>query len=864
MTTAPREVVLPIIGMTCANCARTVERALKRAPGVVEASVNFAAEQAVVLLDPSAADLRQAVERVRAAGYEVATATVELPIRGMADANDARAIERILHRIPGVLEAAVNLATESARVTMIVGVASVRDLIRAVRDAGYEVTEAAEALEGAGEDAEQAAREAEMARQRRRLLWGLVFTLPTFWLSMQFDLLHNVMPGMTRPMGLDVLLLLLSTPVQFGVGWDFYRGAYRALRMGTANMDVLVALGTSAAYFYSLAVTVALLLGSTALGRYTYFETAAVIITLIVLGKYLEARAKGRAGEAIRALMALQPERARVLRDGREIEIPAAEVRVGDLLLVRPGERIPADGIVLEGRSAVDESMMTGESIPVEKKPGDRVLGGTVNTYGLLKIEATRVGRDTVLAGIIRLVREAQGSKAPIQRLADQVSAVFVPTVIAIAALAFLGWLLIGGAGFTRAMVNAIAVLVVACPCAMGLATPTAIMVGTGRGATMGILFRNAQALEQLGKITLIALDKTGTLTRGRPMVTRVIPGPGWTVEEVLRLAASVEQGSEHPLAQAVVEAARSQGLPLEKPVGFSALPGRGVLAHLNGTPIRVGGIAWVQAEGVRLNGLEEAVRALQEQGQTTMLVARDGEAIGVIAPGRRLKARGGGGRRRPPPAGGSDGDDHRRQPAHRGGHRPAGRHRPGLRRGPARRQGGDRPPPAGGRTSGGHGGGRHQRRSRSGPGRCGDRHGDRHGGGDGDGRRHVDARGPAPAAPGRPSLPGHHAHHPPEPVLGFLLQRDPDPGGSPRFAPSDDGRRGHGVLLHLRGDQLPALAGISELRGGGWRTSRGGAPCPFEGSADAAWTIGILGILLLTGCGASAPARRRAGWVGR
>jgi Cu+-exporting ATPase len=638
MTTAPREVVLPIIGMTCANCARTVERALKRAPGVVEASVNFAAEQAVVLLDPSAADLRQAVERVRAAGYEVATATVELPIRGMADANDARAIERILHRIPGVLEAVVNLATESARVTMIVGVASVRDLIRAVRDAGYEVTEAAEALEGAGEDAEQAAREAEMARQRRRLLWGLIFTLPTFWLSMQFDLLHNIMPGMTRPMGLDVLLLLLSTPVQFGVGWDFYRGAYRALRMGTANMDVLVALGTSAAYFYSLAVTVALLLGSTALGRYTYFETAAVIITLIVLGKYLEARAKGRAGEAIRALMALQPERARVLRDGREIEIPAAEVRVGDLLLVRPGERIPADGIVLEGRSAVDESMMTGESIPVEKKPGDRVLGGTVNTYGLLKIEATRVGRDTVLAGIIRLVREAQGSKAPIQRLADQVSAVFVPTVIAIAALAFLGWLLIGGAGFTRAMVNAIAVLVVACPCAMGLATPTAIMVGTGRGATMGILFRSAQALEQLGKITLIALDKTGTLTRGRPMVTRVIPGPGWTVEEVLRLAASVEQGSEHPLAQAVVEAARSQGLPLEKPVGFSALPGRGVLAHLNGTPIRVGGIAWVQAEGVRLNGLEEAVRALQEQGQTTMLVARDGEAIGVIALADALK----------------------------------------------------------------------------------------------------------------------------------------------------------------------------------------------------------------------------------
>jgi len=638
MTTSTREVVLPIIGMTCANCARTVERALKRMPGVLEASVNFAAEQAVVLLDPSAADIRQAVQQVRAAGYDVATATVELPILGMTCANCARTIERALHRVPGVLEATVNLAAERARITYVVGVASIRDLIQSVREAGYDVVEAAGGLEEAGMDAEQAAREAELARQRRRFLWGLIFTLPTFWLSMQFDLLHNVMPGMARPLLLDWLLLFLSTPVQFGVGWDFYRGAYRALRLGTANMDVLVALGTSAAYFYSLAVTLALTLGSTALGRYTYFETAAVIITLIVLGKYLEARAKGRAGEAIRALMALQPERARGLRDGREIEIPAAEVRVGDLLIVRPGERIPADGIVLEGRSAVDESMMTGESLPVEKGPGDRVLGGTVNQHGLLKIEATHVGRDTVLAGIIRLVREAQGSKAPIQRLADQVSAVFVPLVIAIAALTFLGWLLIGGAGFTRAMVNAIAVLVVACPCAMGLATPTAIMVGTGRGATMGILFRSARALEQLGRVTMVALDKTGTLTQGRPVVTEVIPRAGWTPEDVLALAASVEQGSEHPLAVAVVEAARARGLALEKLAGFSALPGRGVVAHRNGNVVRVGKVSWLQAEGVTLEELGEAARALQEKGRTTMLVAQDGEAIGLIALADTLK----------------------------------------------------------------------------------------------------------------------------------------------------------------------------------------------------------------------------------
>lgn len=633
-----REVVLPIVGMTCVNCARTVERALKRTPGVLEASVNFAAEQAVVWLDPPAMDIRQAVERIRAAGYDVATATVELPVSGMTRPDDAHALEQALRSVSGVLEATVNPATGRAGVTYVVGLASLRGLIQAVREAGYEVVETAGELEETGADAEQAAREAELARQRRRLLVGLAFTLPTFWLSMQFDLLHSVMPGMIRPLLLDWMLLLLSTPVQFGVGWDFYRGAYRALRLGTANMDVLVALGTSAAYFYSLAVTLALTLGSTALGRHTYFETAAVIITLIVLGKYLEARAKGRASEAIRALIALQPERARVLRDGQEIEIPAGEVRVGDLLIVRPGERIPADGVVLEGRSAVDESMMTGESLPVEKGPGDRVLGGTINQHGLLKVEATHVGRDTVLAGMIRMVREAQGSRAPIQRLADQVSAVFVPIVMAVAALTFLGWLTIGGAGFTRAMVNAIAVLVVACPCAMGLATPTAIMVGTGRGATMGILFRSAQALEQLGRATVIALDKTGTLTQGRPVVTEVIPRADRTPEEVLALAASVEQGSEHPLAQAVVEAARTQGLPLEKPLGFSAWPGRGVAAQLNGSVVRVGKISWLQAEGVALEEWGEATRALQEKGRTTMLVARDGEVIGLIALADALK----------------------------------------------------------------------------------------------------------------------------------------------------------------------------------------------------------------------------------
>ncbi|MCX7690461.1 copper-translocating P-type ATPase [Thermoflexus sp.] len=633
-----REVVLPIVGMTCVNCARTVERALKRTPGVLEASVNFAAEQAVVRLDPPAMDIRQAVERIRAAGYDVATATVELPVSGMTRPDDAHALEQALRSVSGVLEATVNPATGRAGVTYVVGLASLRGLIQAVREAGYEVVETAGELEETGADAEQAAREAELARQRRRLLVGLAFTLPTFWLSMQFDLLHSVMPGMIRPLLLDWMLLLLSTPVQFGVGWDFYRGAYRALRLGTANMDVLVALGTSAAYFYSLAVTLALTLGSTALGRHTYFETAAVIITLIVLGKYLEARAKGRASEAIRALIALQPERARVLRDGQEIEIPAGEVRVGDLLIVRPGERIPADGVVLEGRSAVDESMMTGESLPVEKGPGDRVLGGTINQHGLLKVEATHVGRDTVLAGMIRMVREAQGSRAPIQRLADQVSAVFVPIVMAVAALTFLGWLTIGGAGFTRAMVNAIAVLVVACPCAMGLATPTAIMVGTGRGATMGILFRSAQALEQLGRATVIALDKTGTLTQGRPVVTEVIPRADRTPEEVLALAASVEQGSEHLLAQAVVEAARTQGLPLEKPLGFSAWPGRGVAAQLNGSVVRVGKISWLQAEGVALEEWGEATRALQEKGRTTMLVARDGEVIGLIALADALK----------------------------------------------------------------------------------------------------------------------------------------------------------------------------------------------------------------------------------
>ncbi|MCX7669733.1 MAG: copper-translocating P-type ATPase, partial [Anaerolineae bacterium] len=430
------------------------------------------------------------------------------------------------------------------------------------------------------------------------------------------------------------LLLALATPVQFYVGWQYYIGAFKALRNRSANMDVLIALGTSAAYFYSLPITFGWLDG------HVYFETAAVIITLIKLGKFLEARAKGRTSEAIKKLMGLRAKTARVIREGQELEVPADDVRVGDLVIVRPGEKIPVDGVVVEGRSTVDESMLTGESLPVEKGPGDPVIGATLNKLGLLKFEATKVGKETALSQIIRLVEEAQGSKAPIQRLADRVSAVFVPAVIGIAVLTFLGWYFFGPplpvnadiSAFTRALVNAVAVLVIACPCAMGLATPTAVMVGTGKGAELGILFRSAEALERAGKVNVVVLDKTGTITKGQPAVTDVVANDGIGKDELLRLAASVERGSEHPLGEAIWAEATRRGLALSEPHGFRAEAGHGVEADVDGHRVAVGNLRLMAARGYSLNGLESSVEHLESEAKTAILVAVDGAVQGVIA----------------------------------------------------------------------------------------------------------------------------------------------------------------------------------------------------------------------------------------
>ncbi|HEX9013984.1 MAG TPA: copper-translocating P-type ATPase, partial [Anaerolineaceae bacterium] len=465
-------------------------------------------------------------------------------------------------------------------------------------------------------------------------------TIPLFILSMGGDFGLFPMAFAEAPW-FKIYLWLIATPVQFYVGAQYYVGAYKALRNKSANMDVLIAMGSSAAYFYSIPVALGLIPG------HVYFETAAVIITLIRLGKYLEARARGQTSEAIKKLMSLRPSSARVLRGGTEIEIPIDEVGAGDVLIVRPGEKIPVDGVVIEGKSSADESMLTGESLPVEKGPGDTLIGATINRMGLLRMEATRVGKDTALAQIIRLVEQAQGSKAPIQALADRVSAVFVPAVIAAALLTFAVWMWVlpsppPGAdinGFTRALINMVAVLVIACPCAMGLATPTAIMVGTGKGAELGLLFRSGEALERAGRVNVVVLDKTGTITRGQPVVTDVVAGgfPGGA-DELLRLAASVEKGSEHPLGEAILAEAGNRELILSDPQGFQASAGYGVEAEVDGRRVAVGGMRMLESQSLHLNGLSADFDRLQSEAKTAVLVAVDGEVQGLLAVSDTIK----------------------------------------------------------------------------------------------------------------------------------------------------------------------------------------------------------------------------------
>ncbi len=627
--TASKQLTLPITGMTCANCVATVERNLKKLDGVNTAVVNLSSERATVDFDSAKLGLPDMIARVQRAGYGVATGDAELVIKRLSDDNDARRLEKALLKLEGVVDAQVTYANEKARVKYVPTIVSQAEIRAAVRQAGFDAVE----LGGEAEDAEAKAREHEINEQFRLLTIGLIFTVPLFVFSMLRD--FNLLGMWSHADWVHYAMMLVATPVQFYVGWQYYVGAYKSLRNGSANMDVLIAMGSSVAYIYSVFITFG------AISGHVYFETAAVIITLIRLGKYLEARAKGRTSEAIKKLMGLRAKTARVVRDGLEIELPVDEVRVGDVVLVKPGETIPVDGVVVEGRSAVDESMLTGESLPVEKKQGDPVVGATLNKLGMLKFEATKVGKETALAQIIKLVEDAQGSKAPIQKLADQVSAVFVPVVIVIALLTFAGWYFLAPQvddQFTRALINMVAVLVIACPCAMGLATPTAVMVGTGKGAELGVLFKNSEALERAGKVNVVVLDKTGTITKGQPAVTDIVVNGKWKGEELLRLAASVEKGSEHPLGEAIWAEATARGLSLAEPAGFAAEAGQGVQAEVEGRSVAVGNLRMMTARSYPLNGLEAEVARLQSEAKTAMLVALDGEVAGVIAVADTLK----------------------------------------------------------------------------------------------------------------------------------------------------------------------------------------------------------------------------------
>ncbi|NLA58016.1 MAG: copper-translocating P-type ATPase [Firmicutes bacterium] len=532
-------------------------------------------------------------------------------------------VERGLRAVPGVKDCVVNLTTEKAVITYDGSAAQVADFKQAVEQLGYHASDMANQEEV---DTEKAAREREIRRQRNLFIFSAVLSVPLLLTMLVHLRITDRLPSILHNHWFQ---LVLATPVQFIAGWQFYRDSFYTLRSGSANMSVLVALGTSAAYFYSLGVT----LWGHELGiTEVYFESSAVIITLVLLGKLLEARAKGRTSEAIKKLMGLQAKTARVIRDGQELDIPIEDVIVGDVIVVRPGERVPVDGVIVEGYSSVDESMLTGESIPVDKNVGDEVIGSTINKHGTFKFTATRVGKDTALAQIIRIVEDAQGSKAPIQRMADIISSKFVPAVVGVAILTFLGWFFLGDPGnFTRALINMTAVLVIACPCALGLATPTSIMVGTGKGAENGILIKGGEHLENAHKLQAIVLDKTGTITKGEPELTDLAAFNGFTQEEVLRLAASAERGSEHPLGEAIVAGARERGLELGHPKDFAAIPGHGIEAVVDGRQILVGNRKLMLDNGIGIGDIEAEVSQLEAQGKTAMLVAVDGTLAGMV-----------------------------------------------------------------------------------------------------------------------------------------------------------------------------------------------------------------------------------------
>lgn len=624
---------IQISGMTCASCVGRVERAIRAVPGVAEANVNLATERAHVTLAAGGADTAAITGAIRAAGYEPADSAVELAVSGMTCASCVGRVEKALNAVPGVVSANVNLATERATIRGVGGGDFTAKLIAAVEAAGYKAAPVDTGSDSA--DREREAREAEQAKLKRSVIIAAIATLPLLVIEMGTHLipeLHHFLAGKVGEQPLRLIAFALASFVQFGPGLRFLQKGWPALLRGAPDMNSLVMLGTSAAYLYSVVATfLPDLLPDGA--DYTYFEAGAVIVTLILTGRWFEARAKGRTSEAIRHLMSLQAKSARVLRDGAELDVAIEAVVPGDIVIVRPGERIPVDGEVVDGLSYIDESMITGEPVPVRKESGAPVTGGTINGTGAFRFKALKVGADTVLAQIVRTVEAAQGAKLPIQALVDKVTMWFVPAVIALALVTFAAWMVFGPSpALSHALVNAVAVLIIACPCAMGLATPTSIMVGTGKGAELGILFRQGEALQGLKDARIVAFDKTGTLTKGKPELTDIVAAGGFAEDEALRLIASVEARSEHPLAEAIVAEARRRGLALTEPQDFSGEPGVGVSAIVEGKRIEIGAARLMQRLKIDVAAFAGAAERLADAGKTPLYAAIDGKLAAVIA----------------------------------------------------------------------------------------------------------------------------------------------------------------------------------------------------------------------------------------
>jgi Cu+-exporting ATPase len=623
------KLTLPVRGMSCASCVARIEKGLAEIRGVSDVKVNFAAERASITFDPDEAKASDFVDTVKDLGYEPVVEKITVPVQGMSCASCVKRVQTTLRNVPGVIQAEVNFATETATVEYVPGQVTVKDLAQAVEDIGYHLLE----IESGGDvvEREKSVREAELRTLKIKFFSGLCLVIPLFVLVHWDKLGLAGLLAIPRRMNF-ILQLIFQTPVQFWVGWQFYKGAWAAARHKTSDMNTLIAVGTSAAYLYSVVATFfPQVFAAKGLLAEVYFDTAGAIVVLILLGRLLEARARGQTSEAIKKLIGLQPKTAKILRDGREIEIPVEDVQINNIIVVRPGEKIPVDGMVVEGHSSVDESMITGESIPVEKTAGDEVVGATLNKTGTFRLKATKVGKDTVLAQIIQMVQDAQGSKPPIARLADVIASYFVPTVIGLAVLTFIVWFLFGPAPvLTYAVLNFVAVMIIACPCALGLATPTSIMVGTGKGAEYGILIRGGKALETAHKLNAIVLDKTGTITKGEPSVTDLVAAEGYEPREILRLAASAEKGSEHPLGEAVVRKADEDQIALEAPVDFAAIPGHGIEAKIGNAQILLGNLKLMKDKGISLKEMEQHAEELSLQGKTPMFVVV-GEAIGGI-----------------------------------------------------------------------------------------------------------------------------------------------------------------------------------------------------------------------------------------